>query len=319
MAGGKFENRIFDRARLIEVTIDEDDLMSFFVKMDIDDHGDPKYPVDELARLVIGVLPEYVFAWHEGISLDDAMSKVSEAANRLYETDPYKTMAEYYLNGNTDDSIVEEVKKLEENNRGEFGELLLHLLLRDFKGTTSLMSKVYFSDSRGVPPHGFDAVHCIPDTKQLWFGESKLYSDGKTGLVNLVNDIREHLTHDYLHDQFVVIEKNLKSQTNPDKDEWIRKFQNNDRLADMVDGLNLAMLCIYPHEVYQKQIDKELDMVEGLECHKTNIKDLKAYFNKINDCPIRDKVNIVLLLFPVKDKAEFVKTLHQKLWAAQQL
>lgn len=319
MEEGMYDNRVFDKAQLIEVTIDEEDLMSFLVKMDIDDEGKPKYPEDELARLVLRVLPEYVFAWHEGISLEDAMNKVSEAANRLYETDPYKTMLDYYVHNKRDDETLKKVKEQEENNRGEFGELLLHLLLRDFKGTKSLMSKVYFSDSRGVPAHGFDAVHYIPESKQLWLGESKLYSDGKVGLRNLVKDLREHLTYDYMHEQYVVIEKNLKSQTNSDKDEWIKKFQKNERLIDMIDGINLAMLCLYPHDVYQKQLDEELNEMEGLEFHKANIRELKGYFDKINNCPIKDKVHIVLLMFPVKDKAEFVKVLHQKLWHAQQL
>ena len=319
MSDKKYENRIFDKAQLIEVTIDEDDLMSFLVKIDVDDDGKPKYPDEELAKLVLRVLPEYVFAWHEGVSLVDAMAKVSEAANRLYQTDPYKAMFEYYVNNNRDPELVEKVRKLEENNRGEFGELLLHLLLRDFKGTKTLMSKVYFSDSRGVPAHGFDAVHYIPESKQLWLGESKLYSDGKGGLRNLVDDIRKHLTRDYMHDQFVVIEKNIKCQTNPDKDEWINKFHKNERLADMIDGLNLAMLCLYPHDIYQKQLNEELNQLESLEYHKANIRELKDYFDRINTCPIRDKVHIVLLMFPVKDKVEFVKKLHLKLWHAQQL
>ena len=97
-----------------------------------------------------------------------------------------------------------------------------------------------------------------------------------------------------------------------------KKFQKNERLTDMIDGLNLAMLCLYPHDVYQKQLDEELDQLEGFEYHKANVRELKEYFDKINKCPIKDKVNIVLLMFPVKDKAEFVKNLHIKLWHAQQ-
>lgn len=319
MTDNKYENRIFDKAHLIEVSIDEEDLMSFLVKMDIDENGKNKYPDDDLARLVLSVLTDYVFAWHEDIKLEDAMSKVSEAAKRLYETDPYRIMYEYYVKENTAPELVEEARKLEENNRGEFGELLLHLLLRDFKGTQSLMSKVYFRDSRGVPAHGFDAVHYIPSSKQLWLGESKLYSDGKSGLVSLVKDLKEHLTRDYMQEQYVIIEKNIKSQNNPDRDYWISKFQKNVRLADMIDGLNLAMLCLYPHDVYQKMINEELVEEQGLDYHKTNIRELKSYFDRINDCMIRDKVNIVLLLFPVRDKKEFVKKLHEKLYFAQQL
>lgn len=319
MSDSKYENRIFDKAHLIEVTIDEEDLMSFWVKMDIDDDGKPKYPEDELARLIMRVLPDYVFAWHEDVNLENALAKVAEAAKRLYKTDPYKVMYEYYVKNNREPAIEKEVKELEENNRGEFGELLLHLLLRDFKGTCSLMSKVYFSDSRGVPPHGFDAVHYIPESKQLWLGESKLYSKGKDGLADLVKDLHEHLTYDYMHDQFVVIQKNIMSQTNPDKEEWIKKFQKNERLADMIDGLNLAMLCLYPHDVYQKLLGMELVEEQGLVYHKSNIRDLKEHFNKINTCPLKGRVNIVLLLFPVMDKKEFVRKLHEKLWNVQEL
>ena len=315
----QYENRVFDKTNLLEVTIDEDDLLSFLVKMDIGDDGEPKYPTDELARLVIRTLPEYVFAWHEGIDLNDAMAKVGEAAQRLYETDPYKTMKAHYLDGKDDDETVTAVKKFEENNRGEFGELLLHLLLRDFKGTESLMSKVYFSDARNVAAHGFDAVHYIPATKQLWLGESKLYSTSNSGLTNLVSDLREHLTRDYMHDQFVVIQKNLKTQTNPDKEEWIKRLSKNTRLADMIDGLNLAMLCIYPHDVYQKLLEKRLTEEQGVEYHKTNIRNLKDTFDRLNTCPVKDRINIVLLLFPVMDKKDFVKRLHQKLWIAQQM
>ena len=122
-----------------------------------------------------------------------------------------------------------------------------------------------------------------------------------------------------MHEQFVVIQKNIQSQNNPDKQDWIKRLQKNECLADMIEGLNLAMMCLYPHEVYQKQLDEELSQVDGLEYHKANIKDLKDYFDRINKCPFRDKVNIVLLMFPVKDKVEFVRELHKKLWCAQML
>lgn len=317
MASEKYDSRVFDKAQLIEVTIDEEDLMSFLVKMDIGDDGKPKYPEDELARLVLRVLPEYVFAWHEDADLQNAMAKVAEAAQRLYKTDPYSIMYRYYISNDT--SLEDEVRELETNNRGEFGELLLHLLLRDFKGTMPLMSKVFFSDTRGVPAHGFDAVHYIPESRQLWVGESKLYGNAKSGMKELVKDLHAHINRDYLYEQFVLIEKNVNTQHNPDKDYWIKQLQKNERLADMISDLNIAMLCLYPHDVYQKQLEETLNEVEGLEYHKAHIRDLKEYFDSINDCQLKDKVNIVLLLFPVKDKNEFVMKLHHKLWHAQQL
>lgn len=40
-----------------------------------------------------------------------------------------------------------ELEKMPFKNRGEFGEIILHFLLRDFKNTIPLVSKVYFKDS----------------------------------------------------------------------------------------------------------------------------------------------------------------------------
>lgn len=62
-------------------------------------------------------------------------------------------MRRWYLEH--DEAARAEIEKLSENQRGEFGELLLHLILRDFKGTIPLISKVYFKDSAGVPAPWF--------------------------------------------------------------------------------------------------------------------------------------------------------------------
>ena len=206
------ENRIFDKKNIIVAKVNENDLNSFLVDMDIGDDGQPYYPINELASCIINTIPEYVFAHYENpeIPQTDAVEKLREAANSIYKIKNFDIMRRWYLEH--DKTAKSEIEKMPENQRGEFGELLLHLILRDFKGTIPLISKVYFKDSSGVPAHGFDAVHISPDEKNLWLGESKFYNDGKTGVRNLLKDLSEHFfSRFFLTNNLLLLKRILKT------------------------------------------------------------------------------------------------------------
>lgn len=160
--------------------------------MDIDDSGQPLYMLDDLTKAIINTIPEYVFADYENpeIPQTDVVEKLREAAHCIYKIKDYDLMRRWRLNN--DKTALEELKKSSTARRGEFGELLLHLLLRDFKNTIPLVSKVYFKDAAGIPAHGFDSVHISPDEKILWLGESKFYSESKRGLQELLSDLNNH-------------------------------------------------------------------------------------------------------------------------------
>jgi hypothetical protein len=136
--------RIFDKRNVILLRIDESDLNSFLIDTDIGDDGISRYMLEEFAKVVIDVIPEYVFAQYrnEEISSLNAVDKLREAAHSIYKIKEFELMRRYYLLG--DLQAKQELDKSSYKNRGEFGELVLHLLLRDFKGTIPLVSKVYF-------------------------------------------------------------------------------------------------------------------------------------------------------------------------------
>lgn len=201
--------KIFDKKNIILLKINEADLNSFLIDIDLNDDGVHRYMLEEFAKELINVVPEYVFAQYEDTEINsiNAVEKIGEAARSIYKIKEFDLMRKYYLENDL------EAKKALDNlpykKRGEFGELILHMLLRDFKGTIPLVSKVYFKDSSGVPAHGFDTVHISPDEKILWLGESKLYKKGKRGISELINDLNEHFKKEYLNEQFLIIKKIL--------------------------------------------------------------------------------------------------------------
>lgn len=310
-------NRIFDKKNVILLKIDEDDLNSFLIDMDIDDNGNPKYLLDDFTKAICNTIPEYVFAQYEdpNIPQNDMLDKLREAAHSIYKIKDFKLVKQWCVDN--DSQAYEELQRSSTAKRGEFGELLLHLILREFKHTIPLISKVYFKDSTGVPAHGFDAVHVSNDEKIMWLGESKLYDDSKQGIKELISDLSSHVQTDYLNDQFAIIKKNLENNSIPNRDKWIDIIANCTKLGDKLNIINIPLLCTYTHDIYKRY--SNMNLPEAVKYHELNVRELKKYFDKQNKIPLRNRVNIILMLFPVNDKNELVVNLHKRLWHMQNI
>lgn len=309
--------KIFDQANIIECVINEEELMAFLLRQDINDAGDIIFPFKDLAEIIIDTLPEYAFAdYEQPITPQSYMKKVREAARCMYDTSAYKAINKYYIEN--DENYKQEAENARAISRGEFGELLLHLLLRDFKGTIPLVSKLYFKDSRGVPAHGFDAIHISVNENILWLGESKLYTGATSGLKDLIEDLKHHFKKDFLSHEYTIIKKNLLANNIPNRDYWINRLSNNSRLADMITKVNIPMLCVYDDTSrFKKCLDESIEDIAPI--FESRFRELKQNFDDNNDVPLKSRLNIILFLFPVMEKEKFVLELHRRLYNLQQV
>lgn len=310
-------NKIFDTKNIILLKISESDLNSFIVDLDIKDDGSTYYPLEELARTIISVIPEYVFAQYKGseITLTNVVENLRQASLSIYKIKEYDIMKKFYIDHDMTFETI--INNMPEYKRGEFGEILLHLLLRDFKGTIPLISKVYFKDSLSVPAHGFDAVHISPNEKILWLGESKFYKNPQSGINELIKDLHNHFNRNFLNEQFIIIKKNLENNTIPQRDKWIKTLSNSQKLKEQIKFINIPLLCTYENDIYNKFSDLSDD--NATKYYQTNIANLKQHFDTNNNHPLQQQLNIILFLFPIRNKLELVKILHEKLWHMQNL
>lgn len=240
--------------------ISEIDLCTYFIETDFDDSGNEFLRCNDLIEILQEVLLEFAFGINEAskISHTQIISKLSDAAKSIYKIKDFETIRQLYEDGKDIDAIKSTKKYL---SRGEFGELILHMLLRDFHNTIPLLSKIYFKDSYSFAVHDFDAVHIEPETKSLWLGESKLYTDGKVGIKELINDILEHFKRDYLNDEFNIISKKIKSYNDiPEKQYWLNLMNKNTSLKDLLTSVTIPLLCVYTSDTYnQKDFLKEYE------------------------------------------------------------
>ncbi|MFA8631524.1 DUF1837 domain-containing protein, partial [Xanthomonas campestris pv. campestris] len=137
-----------------------------------------------LADFLMESLPDFCLTYSEynEIGHESAVRMIRKAAKAVYNTDKFKS-------------------------RGEFGELLLHVILKMTMGTLPAVSKIYYKDSVNDTVKGFDAVHVVPSKTgfELWLGEVKFYGNIGAAIRDVAAELDQHLEADYLRGEFVAI------------------------------------------------------------------------------------------------------------------
>jgi len=251
------------------------------------------FRLKNLASVITDVIPEFAVGVYQGsgVPINELVPRLREAAKKVYTTEKYQ-------------------------KRGEFGELILHLLLRDFMRSIPLISKIHFKDADNAIIHGFDGVHVVIDNgqKELWLGESKLYDSGTKGIASLLGDLEKHLKADYLRREFALVTTKLP-QSNADIEFWREQLHEHQKLETILDRMCIPMVCTYTSTVFQDYDDNTAACYAAFEkeCHELHEVFAKGVTNQSL------KVDIVLLLLPVQSKPKLVDELHARLKAMQTL
>jgi hypothetical protein len=250
-----------------------------------------KFRLLPLVDTIRSVIPEYALGYHQGnnIPFTEMVDRLQDAAKTVYTTDKYK-------------------------RRGEFGELILHLLLRDFCNSIPLISTIYFRDAPNIPAHGFDGVHVTinENEKKLWLGESKLYKSGTDGITDLVGDIIKHFNSDYIRQQFNLITRKLPIDV-PEIEHWRNLMHKNQKLDVIFSSIVIPMVCTYNSSLFLNHNNETQQYIDEF---KNECKTLHDEFNKKKPA---SNLEIILLLLPVPDKDELNKELDARLKAMQRI
>lgn len=308
---------ISDRAKVLIVKVGDEDIDGLLINHDLNDDGKYEYVEKAFVDEVIRYLPEYAMGSDPMPTLPtDLIPYLRDAAKsvmKIKNIDEVKRCLDANVPLEQWDAKAQNVYL----TKGVFSELILHYLLRTFKNTVPLISKIYFKDSYSHEAHGFDAVHVTEDRK-LWLGETKFYSDGKQGISALIDDLNKHLKHDYLKDQFLIIGRAL-DHSNQRREDWIQALNAATRLEEKLDMIIVPLLCIYEDKFATAIIDtiNQQGNIDAL-CLE-HFSALKEYFDKKNNFPNRDRVQLVLILLPVESKRRIVSDMLNRIYRMQQM
>jgi hypothetical protein len=173
----------------------------------------------ELVDHVMEWLPDFALNYTERRSFgaDSAVRLIRAAARSIYKT-----------------------KKFE--NRGEFGELFLHIAIRQVFDTVPAISKMYYKDSDNSTVKGFDGVHVVvtPSTLELWLGESKFYDNISRAIADVVAELKDHTEALYLRREFATIHAHW-----PHADRLKKLLDPNTSLDSVFDAVSIPVLLTY--------------------------------------------------------------------------
>lgn len=308
---------------VLVLKVDEEDVNTIFMNTDYQEDGSLQYAYDNFARVFSENVLEYAFAYAKGPE-GPLTRKLREAAQSMIKLHDIQKLQEYLSNDVPEEDWDADFLRWYEK-KGVFGEVILHLFLKEFKNTIPLISKLYFKDSFAQEAKGFDSVHVSGDGKTLWLGETKFYKAWKKkgvvkgGIDELVEDLKKHFTKDYLSEQYVIIKRGLETEyEHPQRASWIEKLNKPILLKDVFEYIRIPLLCVYEDEIaqeYLKSID-EAAKDAGIVAHTTTVKD---YYDLINTFPHREQVETLLILVPIEAKKKIVKCMLEKIWHLQNI
>ncbi|NVK37886.1 MAG: DUF1837 domain-containing protein [Gammaproteobacteria bacterium] len=240
---------------------------------------------DQLIEHAMEWLPEFSLKYSEWSSLgaSNAVKLVRKAAKAIYNTEKFKS-------------------------RGEFGELFLHMILRQVFGTIPAICKMHYKDSRNDTVKGFDCVHIVSkeEVLELWIGEVKFYKEINSAIRDVVKELFEHTKRDYLRDEFVAITNKI-DETWPHSEKLKMLLDENSSLDEIFDSVSVPVLLTYDSNVINSHERVTDDFKVAFE------KEVRENWEKFKGKELPDCIHISLILLPLKSKAEIQKKLHEEL------
>ena len=338
----------FGLSNILSFPINEDRLKCYYIGYDLG-----QCRLNDFTEVLMDAVVDFAFGYHTGILKQYDRRKLKEAAKSLYKIKSFQEVKWTYVDN--DSELNEDEGKAQNKflNRGEFGELILHTVLRDYFNTVPMLSKIYFKDTDGVTVHGFDSVHIGQDIQDhnkcsLFFGESKIYhrkngKAGEDGIDDLIEDIKNHLNVDFLNRECALISKKkytfIPVEDYPDsntkdeyeqfltkKNEWynflINVTNGENNLSDLLNSVTIPLICTYQSSVLSEGMtDSHADFQAEYE---VEVRALQSRFDSkllktLSDINAPNGLNVLLILLPIPSKKDLIKTLHQKLYNQQNM
>lgn len=250
-----------------------------------------EWRANQLADHLMDWLPEFALTASECTTLghQNATKLIRRAAKRVYDS-----------------------KKFE--NRGEFGEILLHAAIRQVFDSLPAVSKIYYKSANNDTVKGFDAVHVVgpPEDLELWLGEAKFYTDISRAIYDVVAELQSHLKTDYLRNEFALIVNKIDPKW-PHAEVLGKLLQPGVSLDEVFQRVCIPILltydspCVSAHKLCDASYAKTFE-------HEITTQYM-SFAGRI----LPEEIRIHLFLLPLFQKDELVKVMDEKLKLWQQL
>jgi hypothetical protein len=193
-------------------------------------------------------------------------------------------------------------------NRGELGEILLHLACVLHFECEPILCKLALKSSSNDTVKGFDGVHVRLDGEafEIWLGESKFYTDGKEAVRDAIKSVQEHILAHFLVSEKAMLFAHV-GQDVPKRDQIVKLFKSSTSIDD------LLKVTVFPVVItYESQAIASHDAVceQYVNMITAEAKALKEYFG---ERAAGLSIRFQLILVPLGNKEAVVNSFDEKL------
>ena len=246
---------------------------------------------DQLVNYLFEYLPEFALTYSElgNLTGENMVAKMRQVAASIYQSEKFK-------------------------NRGEFGELLLHAIIREMYDTIPAISKIYYKDGSNETVKGFDAVHVVVTDKalELWLGEVKFYNNISNAISDVIEELKQHIKTRYVRNEFIAITNKIDTKW-PHANILKTLLHPNTSLDDVFSNTCIPVLLTYDSTILAKYNNKCDEYIQEISEEFQRFH--KKFCDKLGEFPL----TIHLFLFPLNTKAELINSLESKLKIWQSL
>ena len=205
------------------------------------------------------------------------------------------------------------------NRKGDYGELLLFIILDIFFDTPKFVTKARLRTSTKEQIKGFDCAHFSINSNNeviLWLGEAKFYKEFSGAVSSAFESLNSFLKKPAsLKDQLRLLggQIEINKQLDPDKFRLLKSYVDGGRSLDSV-SINVPVLITYDSDFIKSFSGRNLNLKsEEFKKGMTDEfnKQFKLIYNK--KWPASANINIIFFLLPfesvedIKNKIDVVE------------
>ncbi len=192
----------------------------------------------------------------------------------------------------------ERISKAHKNTKGDYGELLLFLILKVFFPTEKFVTKVRLRSSKKDQIKGFDCAHfSVEDDKIfLWLGEAKFHNNFSNAISGAIESIKEHCEFDYLSDEISILGSNIELNKDFPEYQKIDEILNGGKSLDSI-KIKIPALLTYDCSVIK--LHKNITDTKFIE-------DMTTEFNKRvktiegQNLKLKPNIEVIFIILPLE-------------------
>lgn len=161
------------------------------------------------------------------------------------------------------------ISKARKDKKGDYGELLLYLILIVYYEAPKFVTKVRLRSSTTMQINGYDCAHFTIENEEpiLWLGESKFHQSFSSALTHSFDSLNEHCKILYTSDEMSILKPNIEANKDNEDDFLKLKSIFSGKSIDKI-KFKIPVLLTYDSNViktnedindkFKKDLDEEL-------------------------------------------------------------